>query len=281
MVIDEQQLSELADGELSADEFCRVLVDVLDDQQSQAKLREFLRLRVLLSSWRCLDPNLVVTGTLEKPAVRNHRSRWSQLLRLCAAAMVGGVLAMAGDLLFLQKNGENIVERPPQQTNETMVVTAKQMQELAQVFAFHQSVAGPLKWYAAGADTVQLASAAESAPNGRPVAVKLRVRFAQSARFAAVTKEYEIVCREHEPAIIHLPANGSRMRVSLIPTLQDGRVHIEYAIEWEHRPDGGNVAALLGQRDVALQQTPLGQLVVGDRMVNVAASAWVLKGANL
>lgn len=280
MTLEEQRLSEMVDGELPADDACRLLLKVLEDQESRTTLREMLELRLLHAPWRRLEPKSLVISSATRPASEKPRSWLRQLPGLCASAIVGGLLVLAGGLLFRGGPSEKENGTHRDAGHKPAVVSTQQMQEVAQVFAFHESVAGPLKWFAAGDKTIQLAPADASEANRRPVAVRLRIRADQS-NGPRVTKEFTIVCREREPTTIRLSSDGSRFRVSLIPTVRDGRVYMQYAIECERFAGSRNPAALLGNRVVALQQTPLGQFALGDRLIDVDANAWPLQSAKL
>ncbi len=67
------------------------------------------------------------------------------------------------------------------------------------------------------------------------------------------------------------------VRVRLLPTVADGRVSLQYAIAADGSFRGPDEAALAGCRRLDLPQTPLGQLALNDCLVNVDASAWVIR----
>ena len=268
---DEILLSQLVDGELESDQLNDVLLDVLDDADRRRQLAEHLRLRQSLGQWRRQKPAGPVI------AVSDHRKRhhfpW-RIGSLAVAAMLGGALVLAGIWTAggLGRNGKTngspVIE----------VVTAEQMRQVASVFALHESVAGPLKWYAADDEKIQLASAGGSEVGRKPVAVLLRL--APAGADSAQARTYIVVCRNGESATIEFPQAGgaSTVRLHLLPGVRDGKVNIQYAIT----VDGSELApktsaALSGQRLVGLDHTPLGQLALADELVNVDASAWVIR----
>jgi hypothetical protein len=89
-----------------------------------------------------------------------------------------------------------------------------------------------------------------------------------------------IVCREDRPAVIELPAESpgrAGLRMYLTPRTVNGTVEMQYAIAvdgGEHQPA---VASLAGRRRIGLTETSLGQLALGDRLLNVEATAWPLR----
>lgn len=273
-----ERFSQLVDGELSTDETCDVLSATLDDADAREELKEMLNLQRSLRAWRTLEPrsNLVAAAQPHRPP---RRRRF--LLACCVAAVAGAAVAVVGMSMFRANRKEGVV---PDQSQVALpaTVTREQRREIAEVFRFHQSVAGPLKWFAADDETVQLAAADSTDAGSRPVVVLLRFQ-SEGERQDRVVKNCVFVCRERQPMSIRLPSNAgnSRFRVYLVPHTRDGKVHVEFAVSLDGEPNKGSVAALVGRSDVALKETPLGQLVVDGSLINVRANGWVLEGGKL
>ena len=162
-----------------------------------------------------------------------------------------------------------------------VIVTPEQRRDIARAFALHESVAGPLSWYAADDSTIQVAPAGKGESLRQPIAVVLRLtRDASSpSGKAAPPITYVIVCRNNDAATIELPqsAVAKAVRLRLLSTATKGEVNLQYAIAADGSDRGPNEAALAGRRHVGLGQTSLGQLALNDRLVNVDASAWVMR----
>lgn len=273
---DEILLSQLVDGELESDQVNEVLLTVLDDADKRRELKEHLRLRRSLGQWRRQKPARPIVALSAGHEIRpRHASLSRRLGNLVAAAVIGGALVLAG---FWTAGRVNPVEQNSRGNSRMAAVTEEQMRQVASVFALHESVAGPLKWYAADDQKIQLASAAGGAEAGRkPVAVLLRLAVAGAG--PAQARNYVIVCRNGESATIEFPQAGgaSTVRMRLLPGVQDGKVSIRYAIT-VYGPELApkTSAALSGQRLVGLEHTPLGQIALADQLVNVDASAWVI-----
>lgn len=274
---DEIRLSELADGELKDDQAAEVLLGVLDDAASREKLKVLLRLRQSLARWR--------QGQPARPVVLVGRaaqgSRWRRVQRwggMAAAACVGGLLVLVGFWASGNRmNGTGPAPAGPDLVAATASVTPEQMRQVAKVFALHESVAGPLAWYAAGDQNISVASAEGAVGEHNPVAVLLTLG---PATAGGVARTYVIVCRERQPATIDLPgdaAGASGIRVILDPRATNGQVDMQYAIAVDGSRRNGSPAILSGQRHVGLTGTSLGQLALGDNLLNVEASAWPLK----
>jgi hypothetical protein len=155
-------------------------------------------------------------------------------------------------------------------------VTPEQMRQVAMVFALHESVAGPLAWYAADDETIRVASARGTEVGQTPIAVLLKLG---PAGPDAAVRTLVIVCREDRSSVIELPAESASragLRVYLTPRTVNGKVEMQYAIA----VDGGEhrvaAASLSGQRRIGLTETSLGQLALGEKVLNVEASAWPL-----
>jgi len=281
-VVSKEQLSQLADGELPADEACTVLLETLDDPEARSQLESMLQLRRSLQSWRSLMPRTTAPSVPRPDQPRRLRSRVTSLLAYCGAAMVGGVLVVAGLTLIRSGSEHTGAVQKPMDKQPPQSVTPQQQREVAQVFQFHQSVAGPLRWYAADDDNILLSSAGKSESTGRPVAVLMRFRRDDPGEKQG-TKECVFVCRENEAMSIRLPTESAdtALRVYLIARPRDGTVHVEYALALEGAQRKGHVAAVVGRRNIALSGTPLGQLAAGEQLIDVQANAWVMEQDQL
>ena len=264
--IDEALLSQLVDGELTSDRQNEVLAQLLDDAEGREKLKEHLRLRRLTGDWRRQEPTGVVTLTHVSAAPRAEASWARRLAPLAAAAVIGATLVTGGFLLA--RHGERLTG-----TGDGVLVTKDDRRRIAQVFRFHESVAGPLRWYAADDGNVFLRASAGTEAVGRPVAVQLHLA---SSDDQGPAKTYVIVCRENQSATVELPepeGTGAPVRLFLMPAARRGVIEMQYAITQEGPPGAGVVA---GQRRVGLEPTRLGQLALGDRLMNIDAAAWLI-----
>jgi len=270
---DEILMSQLADGELSSDQANELLLSVLDAPADRERLKELLRLRQATVGWRTRQPPRPVMIVAERPRTfRRGRTAW-RLGSLAVAACVGGLLALAGIW------GAGRLGGPVRQTYRwptVAQVTPEQMQQVAMIFALHESVAGPLAWYAADDQNIRLASAGGTEAGQTPIAVLLKLG---PAGPDGAARTLVIVCREDRLAVIELPAESpgrAGLRVYLTPRTVNGKVEMQYAIA----VDGGEhrvaAASLSGQRRIGLTETSLGQLALGEKVLNVEASAWPL-----
>lgn len=267
---DEMLYSQLADGEIDGDQLNELLLKVLDDPHGRERLREMLRLRQTTGAWRRGRPERPVIVAHGATIPRHVRLPW-RFGSLAAAAVIGGVLVFGGFW------AANRLQRPGGEVSHGSV-TAEQMQQVAQVFELHESVAGPLAWYAADDRTVRLASARGSEARHAPIAVLLKLGSASSDGPA---RTFVIVCREKESALIELPGpspDAPGLRVYLTPHSVNGKIDIRYDIALDGSQDQhGALASVTGQRRVGLTERSLGQLTLGDRLVNVEASAWPIR----
>jgi len=269
--------SQLADGELESDHANDVLLDVLDDPAGREQLKEMLRLRRSMAAWRGRQPSRPVMLADRTPArSRAGRGLW-RLAGLAAAACVGGLLVLAG---VWAAGGRGGAVRPTPDGKGPGVaaaveVTPEQMRQIAKVFALHESVAGPLAWYAADDQSIRLASAKAEAEAGQtPIGVLLKVA---SSAPGSTGRTYVIVCRNDQTAMIELPSesgDGAGLRVYLTPRTVNGKVDVRYAIAVDGPPQEAPLAGLSGQRRLGLAEAPLGQLAFGDKLLNVEAAAW-------
>lgn len=275
---DEILMSQLADGELASDQANELLLGVLDDSPSREKLKGLLRLRQATIGWRNRQPDRPVRVVADRPRRSGGgRTTW-RLGGLAAAACIGGLLVLAGVwaarwLVALPRF------QPPRETVATAAprVTAEQMRQVASILALHESVAGPLAWYASDDQNATLAPAGGTGAQSMPIAMLLKLVPTASG---GATRTYMIICREKQPAMITLPVDspgGSALRVYLTPRTLNGQVEMRYAIEVGDDAQPAAQASLAGQRRVGLTQTQLGQLAVGDKLLNVEATAWPIR----
>lgn len=308
-------LSQLVDGELPVDKANQVLAEVLGDlshvlgsAEAARHLDAMLRLRHTLGPWRqqeipCAAPKggvvpehkPMASDTPHQALSLRERGRW--LMSLATAALLGGVLVAGGVLLNNRMTGQ----RPdtgigqqgvelaaagqalttPKEGQAVVVVTPDQRRDIARAFALHESVAGPLSWYAADDATIQVAPDESGKSLEEPIAVVLRLTRDPSSPNGATSepKTYVIVCRNRDAATIRLPSSAlaPNLRLRLVSTETGGQVDLRYALAADGADGGLDDAALVGQRHVGLGQTVLGQLAMNDRLVNIDASAWVMK----
>ena len=229
--------------------------------------------------------------------LRRGRMAW-RMSSLAVAACVGGLLVLAGVWAagWMARPAEPgrqglVAQAPP--AGYADQVTPEQMRQVAKVFALHESVAGPLAWYAADDRNIRLASA-RPAEAGLPlIAVLLRLESAApgaavsapsassgQARSGQAARTIMIVCREDAPTVIELPAEmagQAGLRVYLAPRAVNGKVDMQYAIAMDGQSQDAPLASLSGQRSLGLAEAPLGQLAMGDRVLNVEAAAWAMR----
>ncbi len=281
---DEILFSQLADGDLSSDQTNDLLLDVLDDDAGRARLKEMLRLRRATAGWRNRQPQRSVMVVAHRGHALGHGPRAWRAAPLALAACVGGLLVLAGVWAagwLAGAAGQDYQRRVapgPDVPPAVAQVSPEQMQQLAKVFALHESVAGPLAWYAADDQNIRLASARGTEVSQAPIGVLLKLA---GATPGSGGRRLVIVCRNDESAVIELPAESADrpgLRVYLTPRTVNGKVDVQYAIA----VDGGQsqqapLASLSGNRNLGLAESPLGQLAVGDKLLNVQAAAWPIR----
>ena len=158
-----------------------------------------------------------------KSAGMSRASNW-RLLSLAAAALLGGILVAGGFYL-----GGQVAMSPPGwpiARQSTGLVTPEQRSEIARAFTLHESVAGPLSWYAADDSTIQVAPAQKGETVRQPIAVVLRLTAGPAGQAQTPPpKTYVIVCRNSDAATIELPqsAVAKTVRLRLLPTATTAR----------------------------------------------------------
>lgn len=272
-------MSQLSDGELPSDEVNELLLDVLGAPAQREKLKELLRLRQATAGWRTKEPPRPVTVAAEPSrAFRPDRPAW-RMSRLAVAACVGGLLVLVGVWTAGWLGRQDQVAKGPDAPLPARV-TPEQMRQVGKVFALHESVAGPLAWYADDDRNIRLASARGTEVDLAPIGVLLKLKSAVSG---AAERTLVIVCREDQPAVIELPAETegqTGLRVYLAPRVVNGTVQMQYAIAVDGQSQQTPPASLAGQRRLGLVETSLGQLAMGDHVLNVQATAWPLQGRH-
>jgi hypothetical protein len=287
--VNDLTLSQLADGELPCDQTVGTLLAVLDNEESRDRLRQHLQLRQMSAAWRSQQPSSGLSRVLSESSptplkiqreVRSRRQsgRGSQML---FASLVGGLLVALG--VWVGKSS-NVAPVSPAggMGMQSFAVSPGQRQQIAQVFAFHESVAGPLKCFAADDKAIELAPADSETQLARPLAVVLRLTAAGSP--SAVAHEYVIVCRQGVPVAIPLPHGDASFppgRLYLSPVVDREGVGLAYSLTVEDVGGKSTGAAIAGRRQVGNESRSLGELAMGDQLVRVEASAWPLDGAAM
>lgn len=275
---DEIRMSQFADGELPSDQANELLLDVLDEPCAREKLRGLLRLRQATAGWRTSQPPKPVMIAAERPRTfRTSRAAW-RAGGLAVAACIGGLLVLSGVWAAGRRGsphqwqGAPIANRPP----AAALVSPEQMQQVAKAFELHESVAGPLAWYAADDRSIRLASAQGTEAGQAAIGVLLKL---ESAEPVAAPRTYVIVCRNDQPAVIRFPAeHGDRqgLRVYLTPRAVNGKLDVSYAIAMDGQSEQAPSASLSGRRNLGLAGAPLGQLAMGEKLLSVEAAAWAI-----
>jgi hypothetical protein len=102
---------------------------------------------------------------------------------------------------------------------------------------------------------------------------------AVSSRSGQTSRTIVIVCREDAPTVIELPAEmagQAGLRVYLAPRAVNGKVEMRYAIAMDGESRQAPAASISGQRSLSMAEAPLGQLAMGDKLMNVEAAAWAM-----
>lgn len=283
-LIDDLILSQIADGELPPDETVAALLAVLDDENSRDRLRQYLQLRQMSAAWRSQKPSdergpafaAAMPMPLNSTGDGRPRHKSRQGSNVLLASVVGGLLVLLG--VWMGKPSPVApVPFAPGINSPQYVVSPSQRQQIAQVFAFHESVAGPLKWFAADDQGVEVTPADPGMPSARPLAVVLRLTAEGGPR--PLTHEYVIVCRQGVPVAIPLPhgdASFPQGRLYLSSAVEREGVGLQYSLTMEDAGGKSAGAAISGRRNVGNDPRSLGELALGDRFVRVEATAWPL-----
>jgi hypothetical protein len=282
--VDDLILSQLADGELVHDETVAALLAALEDDDSRDRLRQHLQLRQMSAAWRSQQPSRDLRPAPPAPnstplsaAVNGKRPRrHAPGGNILVASVVGGLLVLVG--VWMGKSSQ-VAPLPfsPELRTKQFVVSPGERQKIAQVFAFHESVAGPLKCFAADDQAIEVTPADPGTPTARPLAVMLRLTSEGGPQ--PLTHDYVIVCRQGVPVAIALPHGDAKFpqgRLYLSPAVDRNGVGLTYSLTMEDTGGKSAGAAIAGRRSVGSEPRSLGELAMGDRFVKVEASAWPL-----
>jgi hypothetical protein len=282
--VDDLILSQLADGELPHDEIVGTLLAALEDENSRDRLRQHLQLRQMSAAWRSQKPTgdlcPVLPAAIPMPpnSMANGRPRRAsrQGSNVLVASVVGGLLVLLG--VWMGKSSPvGPLPIAPNLSAPQYVVSPSQRQQIAQVFAFHESLAGPLKCFAADDQEIEVTPADPETESARPLAVVLRL-IAEGGPQPR-THEYVIVCRQGVPVAIPLPhgdAGFPQGRLYLSSAVDREGVGLQYSFTMEDAAGKSAGAAITGRRSVGNDPRSLGELALGDRFVRVEATAWPL-----
>ncbi len=292
MPISDEQFSSLADGELSADEQADVLLSVLDDDDARGRLRGHLAVRRQLRAWRQQAPRatarvlLAPAPELEKSLQHYSHSKWASFGQLAVAAVLGGVLVLGAVAASrwteraMPIAAENRTPAEPAAKSTSLhlaLVSAERQRQVAEVFAFYESVTGPIKSYVDSEGAIAVEPLAAPATAGQPIAIL--IRFADQSRPGQSLTESLVVTRENVPTkfTLHGGAGGSpQPDLYVIPSRTNGEIDVRYAISLSADPERRS-ASITGWKKVGLEETSLGGLSLGDRSLEVSASAWAVQ----
>ena len=238
-------LSQLVDNELPDHQAVEVLMAALEDAEMREQLKAMLVLRQTMEPWRVQEPPRAIVAIPAEPAAETVLHGGWQPMSLAAAAILGAVLVTCGFYLggWFQADGvATALNQPSVDVNvqsreasdeqqRVVVVTAEERSEIARAFALHESVAGPLSWYAADETTIQVVPIQEGERLEEPIAVVLRLAPAEGCQ-SGENKTYVIVCRKNEPAVIELPqltAVGPA-HLRLLSTVAGDEVKLQYVL---------------------------------------------------
>lgn len=301
-----QQISELADGELDRDRANVLLAEIMDDAEAREQLKAMLHLRQVWAGWRTLQPpdtvqikperplppmDTVEAGyqqsttthpisfkTIEPTRGQTHLTHAGQLVGLATAAMIGGLLVMGG---FWLARPDRTATAANSRYAPHVNISAEAVRQAAGAFALHESVGGPLKWYADDEQQIQFAAVEDKTPAGKPVTIFLEVK--PAGRPETAPRSYIIICREGEQAAVDFPPADKgqpAVRVHLIPAVHNGRIEMRYAISLSDGAGGEpGWASLAGERLVGTEPTELGLIALGEQRFNVGAAARLLSEA--
>ena len=276
---DDLHLSELVDGELDRDDANAVLLMVLDDADARGRLKGLLRLRHVLARWRRQEPCCVQVPVA--PTSGRSRSH-SQAAGYAVAAVIGGLLVMGGFMLARSPDRHDSGHaKTPMVSSGHQGLSPETVHQMAQVFAFHESVGGPLKWYASDDREVRLASFDGRRSSGEPVVVFLDLKEDDASKTG---HRYMVVCRTGQQAAVDFPAGPGDLpavRFQLFPSFQDGDIDLRYAVDLRAQGDSQyRWVSLAGRNALGHEPLQLGVAVLHGRRFSIAASSGRLNPAQ-
>ncbi len=286
-----ERLSALVDGEATDEERCDVLADVIHDVALRDELQQLIDLRRTTARWRNSIDSPPSTETLcersrtqeteRRPSTAAPSQKWS-VGGYLVATVVGGLLVCAGLLAGrLGSGGASSGEKgvPVQQSSPVerpLIVAPQQQRQAAEVFAFHESVTGPLSWFASDEDEVLLGSPMMEDVARRPAAVQLRIRDGATGREVGT---WLIVCRDRTRADMELPlhdAESGPVRLSLLLNLEDSSIAASYSLVFGALTSETQRAHLSGQRNLDASAAAIGEVFFHGRRLTIDAAAWPL-----
>ena len=168
----------------------------------------------------------------------------------------------------------------PHRAKSPMLVSAQQgispetVHHMAQVFAFHESVGGPLKWYASDERDVQLASFDGTRSPGEPVVVFLDLVEDDASK---TSRRYMVVCRAGQQAAVDFPAGPDDLpavRLQMLPSFHGGDIDLRYVVDLHETGNGEKQwVSLAGQNALGRKPMQLGVVLLNDRRFTIAASS--------
>ncbi len=214
---DDRALSQLADGELGDRAAAETMRATPDDSDARERFNSHLRLRLLTADWR--ERTGPPATFLRMSVLRTSAPASRPAVGVLAATLAGGLLVLAGVWAGRQTAPETAA--PLADFAPSEVISPDRRRQVAEVFAFHESVAGPLDWYAADDEAIRLGTSPprnDDHAAGRPIAVVLRL----AAGGSGAAHECVIVCCDGVPVTIPLPQRdpaAPSARLYLSPSL--------------------------------------------------------------
>ena len=271
----DETFSRLTDGELTSGELNEALLGALDDPAARDELKLHLQLRQANAAWRegICGVEAEVSPVVKMPDFNDHRRHW---IRYSAAACIVGALVFAGVMggRWTAPANPNGGEHATYVAPAVRVVTPEEQRNLTEAFALHESVAGPLAWYASDENEILVAPAEENVALGEPVAVAMSFTGP-----AGKTRRVTMVCRAGRLTTIQLPAHGETpaMKLVLSPKAVNGHTQLRYAIAVDSPSNGQPLAVVTGQQDLRTTEIAMGQLAFDDTYLNIRATAWAVR----
>ena len=287
-----EQISLLVDGELPTEAANELLRETLGDAELRNALEEQLRLRALLAPWRGQQPKAPLLHTTiphaAPPAHRFGPSPMRRYFEIVGAAALAGLLVFAGFWFAQNQHPQNLIATNQPATNrpapkQSWIITPEKQKEVTDIFAFHESVAGPLTWLADGESKITVDEASKTPEDQQPIAVLIRLKnvYGQpKAGQGPSEHEYIVVCRAGNSATINLPDGDTSLKLRLFAERKPNKnVQIHYEFAAAAKDD--TLVTLSGERQLDLRSQSLGPLVMNDQLIDVEAGAWQIEKAKL